>query len=36
MLRLGFEPGAAGWLTQTDPLSCGGPVLTKFISCWGK
>ena len=27
---LGFEPGAAGWQTQTKPRSCGGHELTTF------
>ena len=30
MMCLGFEPGTAGWLAQTNPLSYGGPVVGKL------
>ena len=32
MVCLGLEPGAAGWKTQTNPLSYGGtPTLNKLL-----
>ena len=32
MVCLGFEPGAAGWKAQTNPLSYGGtPQLTCLV-----
>ena len=31
---LGLEPGAAGWMTQTNPLSYGGTPEMLFYFCW--
>ena len=31
MVCLGFEPGAAGWKAQTDPLSYGGTHQSIFV-----
>ena len=31
MVCLGFEPGAAGWKSQTNPLSYGGTPCTLFF-----
>ena len=33
MVRLGFEPGTAGWKAQTNPLSYGGtPNIGQMLS----
>ena len=32
MVYLGLEPGAAGWKTQTNPLSYGGTPFNSFYS----
>ena len=35
MVYLGFEPGAAGWKAQTDPLSYGGaPTSPLFCATY--
>ena len=31
MVCLGFEPGAAGWKAQTNPLSYGGTPMTPEL-----
>ena len=32
MVCLGFEPGAAGWKAETNPLSYGGTPLSTYFA----